>query len=347
VTGYIYRGQVVKHSDYCTIKYDTTGKAVWNAQYDDRRNGNDVVTAIAVDNSGFLYITGRSEDSATNNAPKHYDYYTIKYNASTGAVVWAARYNSDLMVNAADEATDIAVDGAGNVYVTGRSQGSGAGFDYVTVKYNSGGSQQWVSRYNSGSGDDEATGIAVDAAGNVYVTGRSQGGATGFDYVTIQYDSSGNQKWVQRYDYSKGIDEASAIVLDSTGNVCVTGRSQRSGTDFDYVTIQYDSSGNQKWVQRYDYSKGADEAVAIVPDSAGNVYVTGRSKGSGTGLDYLTLKYDGSGGLVWKVRYNNKDVNGDDGATAIALDSAGNVYVTGRSQGSGTRLDYATIKYIK
>ena len=347
VTGYIYRGQVVKHSDYCTIKYDTTGKAVWNAQYDDRRNGNDVVTAIAVDNSGFLYITGRSEDSATNNDPKHYDYYTIKYNAGTGAVVWAARYNSDLMVNAADEATDIAVDGAGNVYVTGRSQGSGAGFDYVTVKYNSGGSQQWVSRYNSGSGDDEATGIAVDAAGNVYVTGRSQGGATGFDYVTIQYDSSGNQKWVQRYDYSKGIDEASAIVLDSTGNVCVTGRSQRSGTDFDYVTIQYDSSGNQKWVQRYDYSKGADEAVAIVPDSAGNVYVTGRSKGSGTGLDYLTLKYDGSGGLVWKVRYNNKDVNGDDGATAIALDSAGNVYVTGRSQGSGTRLDYATIKYIK
>jgi hypothetical protein len=199
------------------------------------------------------------------------------------------------MLNAADEATDIAADGAGNVYVTGRSQGSGAGFDYVTVKYDSGGNQQWVSRYDTGSGDDEAAGIAVDTDGNVYVTGRSQG----------------------------------------------------SGTGFDYVTVKYDSLGKELWVRRYDQNSGADEAAALALDSAGNAYVTGKSTGSGTGFDYLTLKYDGSGGLVWRARYNNKDVNGTDEATAIALDAAGNVYVTGRSQGSATALDFATVKYIK
>jgi hypothetical protein len=347
VTGYIYRGMVVKHSDYCTIKYNTTGKAVWNAQYDDQRNGNDVVTAITVDNSGYLYITGRSEDSLTNNDPKHYDYYTIKYNQSKGEVVWAARYNSELLLNAADEATDIAVDGAGNVYVTGRSQGSGAGFDYVTVKYDSGGNQQWVKPYDGGSGDDEASGIAVDAGGNVYVTGKSTESGAGFDYVTVKYDSDGNQQWVNRYDGGSGDDEASGIAVDAGGNVYVTGKSTGSGAGFDYVTVKYDSDGNQQWVNRYDGGSGADEAAALALDSAGNVYVTGKSTGSGTGFDYLTLKYDGSGGLVWKARYNNKDVNGADEATAIALDSAGNVYVTGRSQGSATGLDYATVKYIK
>jgi hypothetical protein len=100
-------------------------------------------------------------------------------------------------------------------------------------------------------------------------------------------------------------------------------------------------------VKRYDQNNGADEAAALAVDSSGNVYVTGKSAGSGTGFDYLTLKYDSAGGLAWKARYNNKDVNGTDEATAIALDSSGNAYVTGRSQGSGTGLDYATVKYIK
>jgi hypothetical protein len=182
--------------------------------------------------------------------------------------------------------------------------------------------------------------------GNVYVTGRSQGTGTGFDYVTVKYGSGGNQLWVSRYDQSNGADEAAALALDSAGNVYVTGRSQGSGTGFDYVTVKYDSGGNQQWVSRYDSGSGADEAAALALDSAGNIYVTGRSTGSGTGFDYLTLKYDGSGGLVWKARYNNKDVNGADEATAIALDAAGNIYVTGRSQGSATGLDYATVKYI-
>jgi len=306
-----------------------------------------VATAIAVDNSGYLYITGRSEDSTTNNAPKHYDYYTIKYNPSTGSQVWAARYDNNLQ--SADEATAIAVDLAGNVYVTGRSYGGTTGFDYATIKYDSSGIQQWVRRYNYIDGDDEATGIAVDTAGNIYVTGRSQGNGTGFDYATVKYGPNGNELWVSRYNNGNGIDEATAIAIDSTGNVYVTGRSQGNGTGFDYATVQYDTNGSQLWVSRYDKSNGIDEATAIALDSAGNVYVTGRSLGSTTGFDYCTIKYDSSGKQVWRARYNNSSVNGADEAAAIAVDAQGNIqgniYVTGRSQGSGTGLDYATVKY--
>jgi len=347
VTGYGYRGMVNKHSDYSSQKYDSSGKLVWDVQYDDRRNGNDEVKAIALDNAGFIYITGRSEDSLSKTDVKHYDYYTIKYNANTGKVEWGARYDNN--IQGADEAAAVAVDPAGNVYVTGRSYGGATGFDYATIKYSSSGTPLWVRRYdNKINGNDEAAAIAVDAGRNVYVTGRSKGSGTDFDSLTIKYDSSGVLLWEARYNYPafNGPDEASAIAIDGAGNVYVTGRSQGGATSgFDYVTIKYDINGLQQWIQRYDNVKLIDEATGIGLDSAGNVYVTGRSEGNGTGLDYLTIKYDNAGKLIWRARYNNKDVNGADEAAAIAVDSAGNIYVTGRSQGGTKGLDYATVKY--
>ncbi len=343
VAGYGYRGNVVKHADYATLRYGTSGKADWTAQYDDQRNGMDQISAMAVDKSGFVYVTGRSEDSTTKDTPLHYDYYTIKYDPNTGKVLWAARYNSSQVVNAADEAAGIAVDAAGNVYVTGRSQGT-TGFDYATVKYDSAGNQVWVRRYDNAGLVDEATGIAVDTAGNISVTGRSQG-TTGFDYATVKYDSAGNQVWVRRYDNAGLVDEATGIAVDTAGNVHVTGRSQGTTTGFDYATVKYDPAGNQVWVSRYDNAGLVDEATGIAVDAAGNVYVTGRSQGPTTDFDFLTIKYDGSGVPVWRARYNNQNVNGADEPAALAVDSAGNVYVTGRSQGGATNLDYVTIKY--
>jgi hypothetical protein len=346
VTGYSYRGMPKKHSDYCTLKYNSSGNLVWDNKYDDRRNGNDEAAAIAVDSSA-VYITGRSEESLGNTKNLHYDYYTIKYNPQKGQSLWEARYNNS-SVNGLDEAKAIAVDLAGNVYVTGRSQGNGTDFDYLTIKYDSGGNEKWVNRYNgSGNGSDEATAVALDSSGNVYVTGRSQGNGTGFDYATIKYDSNGNELWVKSYNGSgNGSDEATAIALDSSGNVYVTGRSQGNGTGFDYATIKYDSNGNELWVKSYNGSgNGSDEATAIALDSSGNVYVTGKSQGNGTGFDYHTIKYDSSGEMIWRARYNSA-VNGDDEATSIVVDSsAENIYVTGRSAGSSTKFDYATVKY--
>ncbi len=88
------------------------------------------------------------------------------------------------------------------------------------------------------------------------------------------------------------MDYAYAIALDNLGNIYVTGVSWGSGTDYDYATVKYDSSGVEQWVERYNGpGNGSDVARAIALDNSGNIYVTGVSWGSGTDYDYATIKY--------------------------------------------------------
>ena len=313
----------------------------WVARY----NGSgmfDGANAIAVDANGNVYVTGYSYGSGTSS-----DYATIKYDTN-GNELWTARYNG--LGNGYDYAAAIEVDASGNVYVTGYSVGSGTSSDYATIKYDTDGKQLWVSRYNGpGNGYDYAFAIAVDANGNVYVTGGSPGSGTSSDYATIKYDTNGNELWLARYNSpGNSYDQAAAIAVDANGNVYVTGYSY-SGTSSDYATIKYDTNGNQLWVARYDGRDNSyDLATDIAVDASGNVYVTGGSYDSVTSNDYATIKYDTNGNQLWLARYNGPG-NFSDSASAIAIDAGGNVYVTGISAGSYIYLNedyaYATIKY--
>jgi len=312
----------------------------WASRYNGPGNGYDAANFMALDGSGNVYVTGRSFGSGT-----HFDYCTIKYNSS-GVQQWESRYNGP--GNSYDVAYSIVIDGSGNVYVTGASRGSGTDFDYCTIKYNSSGVQQWVSRYNGpGNHYDAAYYIAIDAASNVYVTGFSRGsiGTLG-DYCTIKYNTSGVQLWAARYNGpGNDNDYAYSLLLDGSGNVYVTGGSYGSGTGFDYCTIKYNSSGVQQWESRYNGpGNDHDYARSIARDGTGNVYVTGWSYGSGTDIDYCTIKYNSSGVQQWASRYNGLG-DSNDYAYSIALDGLANVYVTGYSYGVGTILDYCTIKY--
>jgi len=288
-----------------------------------------------VDGSGNVYVTGISDGSGTLE-----DYATIKYNSS-GVQQWVARYNGPGNLN--DNAWSLAVDGSGNVYVTGFSNGE-TSEDYATIKYNSSGVQQWVARYNGpGYFNDQAYSLAVDGSGNVYVTGESRGSGTLEDYATVKYNSSGVQQWVARHNGPGNFyDYASSLAVDGSGNVYVTGISDGSGTGRDYATVKYNSSGVQQWVARYNGPGNYDDfAWSLAVDGSGNVYVTGESYG-GTSFDYATIKYNSSGVQQWVARYGPE--NSFDGASSLAVDGSGNVYVTGNSS-SGTLYDYATIKY--
>ncbi len=261
---------------------------------------------------------------------------------------WVARYNGP--ANGGDAANDLAMDAQGYVYVTGGSQGSGTGTDYLTIKYDPDGDTVWTARYDGAGGEDVANAIAVDAEGNVYVTGMSAGLNTMADYATIKYDSNGDTVWTRRYNNSERSrdDVGKDVAVDGEGNVYVTGYSDSTGSAHDYYTIKYNSNGGLVWADRYNNAptNGTDEASALALDYVGNVYVTGKSTGSGTGYDYCTIKYSPGGAVLMTARYDRPIVNGSDEAVAVAVNRS-YCYVTGKSAGSGTGWDYCTIKYLR
>ncbi len=323
--------------DYATIKYNSSGVQQWVQRYNGLITYGDVPRGIDLDNAGNVYVTGNSSSNGNEIA-------TIKYNSS-GIEQWVQRYRRPGI--GSDEAYSIAVDNAGNVYITGKSNRNWIASDYLTIKYNSSGIEQWTQMYNGpGNLYDEAYSIALDNAGNVYVTGDSYGNGTNYDYATIKYNSLGIQQWVQRYNgQGSSNDYANSMVIDNSGNIYVTGASYGNGTNSDYATLKYNSSGVEQWFQRYNgQGNGSDESRSISVDNSGNVYVTGLSWGSGSNYDYATVKYKTSGVEQWVQRYNGSG-NYCDIAHSIAIDNSGNVYVAGLSYGSGTNYDYATIKY--
>lgn len=305
----------------------------WVARYDD--NSDDDAAAIAVDTVGNVYVTGDSFGSAQ-------EIVTIKYNTS-GQQQWIARYSG--IGNA--YATTIAVDDSGNIYVAGYGSNENSDYDYVTIKYNATGQQQWLARYNGEADlDDQPTALVVDASGNVYVTGFDTNAGFQTEYATIKYNAAGQQEWVARYHGpNNSFDFASALAVDPSGSVFVTGQSSGASTSDDYTTIKYNAVGQQQWVVRYNGpANSSDGAHALAVDGAGNIYVTGASWGSGTDVDYATIKYNSNGQEQWVQRYDGPS-SGYDAATALKLDGAGNIYVTGFSSGTESYYDYATIKY--
>ena len=400
VTGYsIGNGSTL---DIATVKYGSAGSQLWAVRYNGPGNGDDRASDIAVDAAGNVYVTGYITCPGTGE-----DYATIKYDAS-GNLQWIVGYNGP--GNGSDRAAAIAVDGAGNVYVTGRSWGGWTGFDYATLAYSPSGSQLWVSRYGEQNHADEACAIALDPSGGVRVAGSSTwysyGGIPSIvDYVTIGYGADGSTQWVARHNGSAGLadeandmalgpdglvvvtggshcetgsgetldfatiayddngdtqwlatyngpvdiatDEAFAVAVSAAGGVCAAGASIGEYWNYDYATVMYGAGGSQQWVARYNGpGNSVDEARDVALDGSGNAYVTGISTGSGTSGDYATLMYNSSGTLQWSIRYDGPE-HAEDRASAIAVDAAGNVYVTGYSPGTGTGDDYTTIKYVQ
>jgi hypothetical protein len=333
------------NEDFVTIKYNRDGVQQWVARYDGPDKGPDAVRALAVDAAGNVHLTGRSRGNGLS------DYATLKYDAN-GNLLWAARYGGPAGNDYQDLPKDLALDGAGNVIVTGRSDSFTTGTDFATVKYDANGVQRWVQRYNNGGNrDDFATAVGVDAQGNVYVAGGSNSGSGngGMDYVTIRYaGSDGAQQWLRRYNGpANRSDFARDLAVDGAGSVIVTGQSL--GTQhFDFATVKYDANGTLAWATHYNSPPGnaADDAYAVAVDREQNVYVAGVSDNANSGFDSLTVKYDPQGRELWAARYNGP-ANGFDYAFCLAVDAFDNVYVSGFSADAPPAYDYVTLKYAQ
>jgi hypothetical protein len=307
-----------------------------------------------------------------------------------------------------DEGRAIALDGSGNVYVTGLTFTSvppgtwygdagqpplhpySGGSDIMVMKLNSSGEYQWHTYY--GDGDRQwANGIAVDGSGNVYVTGFTDGGQwlgdgnaaplrqgqyDGAQIVVLKLNTNGVYQWHTFYGY--WVDEGNAIAVGGDG-VYVTGYSSgtpqgawvdmpaavhaHSGSGYDIMVLKLGTNGAYQWHTFYGAAgnDGSDEGHAITVDGSGNVYVAGESQftwqgdgatnplhdhsypGTSGKPDIVVLKLNSNGAYQWHTFYGATYTSpywatGEVG-NGIAVDENGNVYVTGESSATwGTPL---------
>lgn len=351
VTG--FTTQTNGNIDYITLKYNANGILQWSKTYNGTGNGIDKAWGIAVDNTDNIFITGSSKGSSDN------DCVTIKYN-NAGNEIWNKRYNGPK--NGDDAGTCITRDNNNNIYIAGYGIFELAGgYDYMLLKYNSGGTQQWVKNYNgTASDEDKAWGISVDNTNNIYITGTSLGDGTKTDIATLKYNSSGTQQWLNCFNGSEGEnDKAYGIAVDnSTGSTYVIGTVETANTLQDYVTIKLNNSnGTVVWNKSYDgtgHNSDIPYALAISKNTANkHVLVAGVSRNGSTqqSEDIVVTAYSSAGINIKTERYNGS-ANLDDGAFGIAVDGNDNYYIAGyMGVNTGSSLlpsyDMITMKYFK
>ncbi len=301
----------------------------------------DFATDVAIDASGFVYVTGKSESSEDGR-----DYLTIKY-TSLGQEVWRAQYDGP--AHADDVPIGLAVDVGGNVYVTGMSigpspcySGSCERYDYATIKYDPSGQEQWVSRYSGpGNRNDIPVAIAIDPFGNIIVSGHSDRvdstQPANTDLATIKYTPDGLQQWVARYNSPTNSQESSVgMAIDGLGSIYVTAatlvRIDSAGVFYGCCIIKYDPGGTEQWFREIARDSTTFDVASISADSAGAVYIAGRwakkylwydlnssifvAKYNSAGQQEWLRSYDSSSGLYYR-------------AASLAVDDEGNVLVTG------------------
>lgn len=237
--------------------------------------------------------------------------------------------------SAADTGYGVAVDSSGNVYVAGGTASQGAGStDVLLTKYSSSGVIQWQ-RSLGGTALDIARGIALDSSANIYIAGytASQGPASN-NVLIAKYDTSGAIQW-QRSLGAAASDLGLAIALDSSSNVYVAGTTASQGAGIeDMLLTKYDSSGSIQW-QRSLGGTGQEIGYGLAVNASGDSYVVGIETSQGTGGELMLAKYNTSGTIQWQRRLGGSS---SEAGYGVALDSSGDVYITGHtnSQGAGS-----------
>ncbi len=224
-----YGAGATSHYDCITVLYDSSGGPLWASTYDGPNHGDDRAFGIAVSSSGNIVSTGHTDDGY--GTPP--DYLTILYN-SQGETLWSRTYDGP--DGDWDEAAAVVLDLGGNVFVTGYSHGQSTNDDWVTVKYDSAGTQAWLARFNGpAGGPDHARAIAVDRNGNAYVAGSARIQQSLVGCAAVRYDSSGDIVWVATYTTPTGtVSYGTKLAVGVDGCVYVAGIG-----DNDMLVIKY------------------------------------------------------------------------------------------------------------
>ena len=356
---------------------------------------------ISVDASGHSYVVGYLTGTATFGLGEanestlttagNADIFIAKYD-SGGALLWAQRAGGA----GHDQVSDLALDGAGNIYVTGHFSGTAtfglsttlvdAGQrDVFVAKYDGSGTLLWAKRAG-GTFQERGSDIAVDALANVYVTGTFSSlpatfgagqpnaatlfRAAGPDIFVAKYTSTGAFVWARRAGGLSLAEASSSIVADPGGVSTITGSFAGTSTfgaggpnatslvstngSPDMFIASYGADGELLWARQ---AGGTDRegGSLLAIDGNGSTYVTGTFAGiatfgageptetqliadngdsEGDTFDAFVAKYDAAGQFAWVRQAGGTGLDQGIGIGGVALDGAGDLYVSGRISGT-------------
>jgi hypothetical protein len=252
-------------------------------------------------------------------------------------------------------ARGVVADSTGNIYVTGYTTGNLDGttltgqVDLIVTKYDSLGIKQWTSHLGGAFLNTYGSGITIDTAGDLYVTGDTNGSLDGQAFVgstdlfVVKYDPNGVKQWTKEMGAVGSQIPGKAIASDSLNNVYVTGSTNGNfdGTTKlgaqDFYLTKFDSSGTKLWTRDFGLATKVTDTYGVTTDSNDNVYVVGYTTGGldgnvlTGGTDFFVTKYNSSGTRQWtrQLGVATKTTVG----SGVAIDSSGSIYVTGYTYG--------------
>jgi len=299
---------------------------------------DDLANDVKITSAGVTYVAGE-----IGSASHGRDVSLVKI--VHGIAVWAQpkRYDSPFHKN--DGAENLAL-GPGNViYTAGYAQSANGGVDMLLVKWSSNGKVLWARRYDGPvHGYDEATGVGVDAAGNVTVAGVSAGAGGYLDGVLLSWTSSGVRRWKWRYDgVFHGKDALQDMLVAGNGSIYATGYTTISASKIVALTVRLSSSGKKLWSHTYAGPAGLGAmAMAIAARPGGGVYVAGDTNTPAAGTDGMVVRYTASGGRTLFTLDGGAGGTTDQFFGDVAVASTRQVVAVGSDDAHGRQVAYNT-----
>ncbi len=297
-------------------KFDNDGNSLLNITWggDQYDYGKD----IAVDLSGNIYIMGFTNSYGEGD----YDAFIVKYN-SAGIQQWNTTWG-DIQKDHGDA---LVLDDSGNIYMTGITRHWDVEWKYSAfiAKFDNDGNSLLNITWDSGNSDNGED-IALDASGNIYITGETNtSGTPDKDGFIAKYNSAGIQQWNSTWG-SSGKEIVYGITLDILGNIYITGYTDGFGAGgFDAFIAKFDNNGNYILNNTWGGKEG-DFGEDIEVDSLGNIYISGSSSSMNGGF---IAKFNAEGHSV-------RNITGDElnwvSGKGIELDVLGNIYITGETK---------------
>jgi hypothetical protein len=323
------------------VKYSPSGTRGWIRYYGYYQNSSVQIMspdAIAVDAQNNVYIVG---DYSLGGEPPRVS-VTQKF-SSSGQLLWSSSIDYSDGLNPQALAMSMVVDPSANVYIAFNDSQNGGNL----LKLDPNGNFLWQ---RATENPDSKQSLALDSSGNIYVEGSVpyNPNYTGEAAFAAKYDPSGEQLWINRATACPNgtmLGWGATIAVDSLGGVFLS--SQNCSAE--PMVTKYDSSGNFLWQKSYS---GASNSIseASYTNSAGDFYVLSQAASITSGsnnLDYLTVKYDGAGNLLWAIRYSGPNKTSSSLPISMAA-SGGDLFVTGSTGGpTNSPTEWATIDYVQ